>query len=173
MHPLYSKLDANMERINLKQIFLWGQQEGQLINKFRDFGTLPKEGQVICSLCGQSMHLWHDKKVKDWFWICKNSYSGHARKRKKCNNKKSVKAMSIFDGLHLNYEQIMVFIHEWTHHSEIRKISLEANISSRTTANYNKFCTEIVINACFAESRPIGKYTLEFIFFFCRDNEIL
>lgn len=75
------EFNANMEKINLKQIFLWGQEEGELINKYREFGALPKEGDIKCSLCG-IIHLWHDQKENEWFWLCKNTYIGHARKSK-------------------------------------------------------------------------------------------
>lgn len=85
-------------------------------------------------------------------------YIARGRKKKKCNNKKTVKSISIFEGAHLSFEQIMVFVHEWCNFSEIRKASLEANIgSSATAAIYNKFCTEVVIYACFENSMPIGR----------------
>lgn len=145
-----------MVQINLKQILLWSQQS-DLINKFREFGAIPKVGDVKCSNCGTAMYLWFDQKKNDWFWRCNQTYTVHARKKKKCNSKKSVKSLSIFEGAHLNFEQIMIYILEWVHYSEIRKISLEVNISSATAAVYNKFCTEIVIHACFTNSMPIGK----------------
>ena len=66
--------------------------------------------------------------------------------------------MSVFEGTHLRFEQIMIVIHEWTHYSEIGKMSLEADIgSSHTAALWNKFCTEVAINSCIVNSSPIGK----------------
>lgn len=144
--------------INLKQIFLWSQHETELIGKLREFGALPKESEVVCSFCKNAMHLWFDDGKKQWFWICRGKFKDSHKKLIPCNNKHSVKKMSVFEGAHSSFEQIIVFIHEWTHHSEIRKIALEASISSFTTAAiYNKFCTEVVINACFENSEPIGE----------------
>lgn len=147
-----------MVKINLKQIFLWSQEEPELVSKFRDFGAIPKEGEVKCSTCKKPMHLWFDKNEKEWYWRCQGKYIGHARKRKNCNGKKSVKSVSIFEGSHLSFEQFMIFIHEWCHFSEVRKMALEANIgSSATAAVYNKLCTEIVIHTCFTNSVAIGE----------------
>lgn len=112
---------------NLKQIFQQGQQEPELTNKLREFGALPKVGDVKCSTCGEPMNLWFDKKENESLWRCNKSYVGRARKKKKCNNKKTVKSMSIFEGAHLSFEKIMVFVHEWSQFSEIRKASLEAS----------------------------------------------
>lgn len=131
-----------MEKINLKQILLWDQQKSGLINKFREFGALQQQGEIKCCRCGEEMHLWHDNKKDEWFWLYKKSILGHAERIKQCNNKKSIKAKSIFEGTHLSFEQIMIYIHGWTQYSEIPKISIEADISSRTASNYNKFCTE-------------------------------
>ena len=147
-----------MDRINLKQIFLWSQEETILIDKLREFGAMPKEGDVKCSTCSTNMHLWFHTANKEWFWRCNKGYITQGNRKKKCNKKISVKAMSIFEGAHLSFEQILIFIHEWCHFSEIRKASLEASIGSPTTASiYNKFCTEVVINACFQNSIPIGE----------------
>lgn len=147
-----------MAPINLKQIFLWGLDEAELIKKFQEFGALPNNGDVKCSTCGEEMHLWHNKTRNDWHWICNRVSRVPHKKTSSCNNRVSVKQMSVFEGSHLSFEQILIFIHEWTHYSEVRKMSLEAGIGSYSTAAlYNKFCTEVVINACIENSVPIGK----------------
>lgn len=65
--------------------------------------------------------------------------------------------MSVLEGTHLSFEQIMILIHEWAHFSEICKMYLEAYVgSSKSAAVWNKFCTEVVINSCINNSKPIG-----------------
>lgn len=150
---------CTMAPINLKQIILWGLDEGQLIKKFQEFGALPNDGEVKCPKCGEAMHLWHNQTRNDWHWFCNRVSRLPHKKTSSCNYRVSVKKMSVFEGLHLTFEQLMIFIHEWTHYSEVRKMSLEASIVSHSTAAiYNQFCTEVVINACIANSTPIGNY---------------
>lgn len=145
-------------KINIKQIVLWGREESQIINKFREFGAIPNEDEVKCQTCDKAMHLWFSQTEKQWFWRCNRKYRLPHKKETSCNNKKSIKKLSIFEGTHLDFEQIMIVIHEWTYYSEIGKMSLEANIgSSRTATLWNKFCTEVVINSCILNSTPIGK----------------
>ena len=77
-------------KINIKQIVLWGQQESQIINKFREFGAIPNEDEVKCQTCGQAMHLWFSQAENEWFWLCNRKYRAPHKKKTSCNNKKSV-----------------------------------------------------------------------------------
>lgn len=148
-----------MAPINLKQIILWAQDEAQLIKKLQEFGAIPNDGNIKCEICGEPMNLWFNKRRSDWHWICNRMSRVPHKKKSSCNQRVSVKETSVFEGSHLNFEQILIFIHEWVHYSEVRKMSLEAEIGSHSTAAiYNKFCTEVIVNACIANSTPIGIY---------------
>lgn len=71
-----------MNKINLKQIFLWGQQEPELTNKLREFGALPKVNNVNCSTCGAPMHLYFDKKKMNLCGVATKCISLVEEKRK-------------------------------------------------------------------------------------------
>lgn len=113
----------------------------------------------MCPNCGGEMYSCFLKKENEWYWRSNKMKSKSHKKKQMCDTKCSVKKMSIFEGSHLTFEQTMTYIQEWTHFSEIQKVCHEADIGSFTTAAlYNKLCTEVVINACFANS--IGKQIL-------------
>lgn len=142
-----------MNRINLDKIFTWCQEENGAFKKLKEFGAFPKV--VFCDLCNNEMTFAEENLE----WVCKNKISKMKKKQTWCRNKKSVKAASIFNSGNISYKQMLIIVHEWSHYSETRKMSLEASLGSdHTAAHWNAFCSEVAIDFCFANSTQIGKH---------------
>lgn len=145
-----------MSKINIVEIVKWCADMRILVEKLQSFGIILKE--VQCSTCEKQMKLSFSDDGNDAYWLCRNYYINSHRKRMKCNQKTSIKSMTIFNSANLNYQQILIALHECCNYSEVRKMCLEASIdSSRTAAKWNAFFNEIVVNSCFQHSTAIGE----------------
>lgn len=144
-----------MSKINIVEIVNWCADEHILVEKLQSFGVVPTE--VICSKCGNQMKLsFRGDKKPDW--RCGSYYTNETNERVRCNQKISMKALTIFKNARLDFQQILIAIHEYCNYSEVRKMCLEASIeSSKTAAKWNAFFNEIVINSCIHHSTAIGE----------------
>ena len=92
------------------------------------------------------------------YWRCNNKFKNNNKKLVNCDRTQSIRVGTFFHKSHLNIIQIMIFVHLWCKHVEIGVAAEEADISSsRTAADWNSFCREVVLDHCFTKSTKIGK----------------
>lgn len=142
------------EHINFEQIIKWTENPDLLLMKLSEWKLIAKEGEVQCDRCDLPMKLYTIDGAH--YWRCMNKRKNSHKKTVKCDKRVTIKRNSFFDNSHLSFKQILIFVHEWLHFSEINKIMLETRISSRSATNWNDFAKDVTIEFVFNGSKKIG-----------------
>lgn len=144
-----------MAAINIKRIVLWASDDEVMVQKLREWKLIAEIGEVSCDKCGKQMQF-HPRSDGMIYWRSYGKRKNGHKKIIQCNNQVSIRKNTIFENTNLSFEQVMIFVHEWLHYSEMNKIMVEAEICSEAVSYWNKVCQEVAKRYIFSKSQKIG-----------------
>lgn len=106
-----------------------------------------------CERCGQPAYLDFNQKQ----WRCQKKSSQGKKKKSKCSWKQSIFKNTFFDGAHLDFETILVFVNVYVRECfSYLFVRTELKLGDHGICDWASFCREVLIEWCCKREGQIG-----------------
>ena len=107
---------------------------------------------MLCHICGSKMKLINTNgKLVDYMWNC-----GITTDNVRCQHRKSIRHASWFAKSKLSFRNILIITYGLLRRETIESIKFENCFSSTTTADWNSYVREEMVDYIINQSGPIG-----------------
>lgn len=143
-----------MSKVSIKEIWeLSKENQGlSLVEKLQEWGAISTE--KFCNQCEKPMKISRNKnRIASFQWRCqkKNDRTG-----KKCNCTSSLTSKTIFEGMKVPLENLVIFLILWLKNVSLTVIIDQLSLSKKTAVRLSRFYREIVFDKMVTNFEPIG-----------------
>ncbi|RWS21644.1 uncharacterized protein B4U80_11051 [Leptotrombidium deliense] len=142
----------------LKDIIEWNMQT-QLVEKFREWNVIPKDGEIDCAddYCDGKLFLGKDASRPDgYIWRCGAKHQDMHRKQVYCKVRQPLRQHTFFFKSKLKLWQIAAFANLWIRKVPLWIIEEQTMISHKIAVAWSGFCREVAFDALMNVRQKLG-----------------
>ncbi|XP_071051422.1 uncharacterized protein [Onthophagus taurus] len=128
-----------------------------LVNRLREWGFIPKEGEYKCPECETPLVLQHRSNGPDGYvWACNGRVSIRKQKKRKCAKTVSFRNGTIFANSRLEIRQILGFVYLWVEKTPLTVIAKVTKMSLTTAVGWASFFREVLLDKYLLHPEILG-----------------
>nr|XP_022905831.1 uncharacterized protein LOC111417704 [Onthophagus taurus] len=128
-----------------------------LVNRLREWGFIPKEGEYKCPLCETPLVLQHRSNGPDGYaWACNGRVSIRKQKKRKCAKSVALRKDTFFEHSKLEIRQILGFVYLWVEKTPVTLIAKITKMSLPTASGWASFCKEVLLDKYLLYPEKLG-----------------
>nr|XP_022904005.1 uncharacterized protein LOC111416268 [Onthophagus taurus] len=145
------------ENTELTLFYLHSLKGEALVNRLREWGVIPKEGEYKCSLCETPLVLQHRSNAPDgYIWACNGRVSFRKQKKRKCGKVVPFRKGTFFTNSKLEIWQILCFVYLWVEKAPLTLIAKITKMSLTTAVSWASFCREVLLDKYLLHPEKLG-----------------